>query len=377
MSAFRPLLVIALLLVAVAAVSLGASQTTQSDYGLAVADSVDVPDETTTYQNQEFEVTAIARVTEGEQVTVETHAPTGTTYDVHLYNSDQQIEDSEGASGDDTVRFDTSYLIGGSGSYTVVLEHDGVFERIHPLVVPAYGVTHDAPSETTVGDTITVNATVTRLDDTPIEAVEAVVATEEVTRRTELQALNSSAYGATLSTDGLSPGEYTAYVVVRGPKTTDGRHELIGISDTTSMTIASESTPTSAPTTTSEPTSTGDGSTGGSGGGGSTGGSGGGNNVATPVATETPPPTTVTTTPPTTTTTVTTSTPTARRSTTTPPPTAQPSAEPPTTDGVIEPSSPTASPATEPTTQTSGSPLGAFPLAWLSLALFGVYRYLR
>lgn len=360
---FRIALPVCLVLLAAAAIAVGV--TGQAGYSLSTAQDVDVPDRTLSFQGNEYDISHIAR-TQQDTLSVSTTAPSGADYVVRLYDGDNRIIDIK--NGQPTVEFETDSLA--PGSYSIVIAADGTFRAVHPLVIPAYDATVQAPTEDTevpVGDPVTVSVDVSQLESgESIEAVEVAVGNREADHRITLDTNGSGTYTGTLSTDGLPAGDYQLYAVVRGPDTVQGQQELLGLSDSQTLTLAPESTPTTrSPTvtsTTQSPTTT---ST--TGGGVAPGGTGGGSQPTSTTTAET-------TQVPTETTTVVTRT----TQTVTPPDEADTSTtstrpentESPTSDGVIDPNTaePTSASTTPVTSQSAGGPFGAFPLIWI---LFG------
>lgn len=345
MARLRPLGVCVVVLVAAATVGAVLTASAASDYSLSASPAVDVPERTVEFEGDSYTVSAIARVPSGTDLAVTATAPSGTDYTVHLYNSDRQIVDSTRATGEATVTFETGYL--DPGSYTVVLERDGVFETVHPVVVPAYDATVETPSAVTAGDHVDVSTTVSQVESgTEVETIEIVVANAETSTRVDVGDTAPGTYDVSVATADLPTGDYLVYADVRGPDTVDGRHELIGLSDSHALAIEPESTPT--PTATATP-STGDGTDGGSTDGGDAGGTGGDSEA-------TPPPTTVAPTP-----TATPQTPTPTPTPTVPSPTRTPPTPTPSTPSPASTvSTPTPTPADvlQPnlTTASPGSP---------------------
>jgi hypothetical protein len=357
--------VLSLLFVATVGAGVAATQSTQQATSVTVSPAVDVPDRTTSFQGQTFTIRAIGRAQQGEKLTVSTVAPAGGSYNIYLYNSDRQIEKSRSATGEATVTFDTADLRAGTGSYTVALYQDGVAQTIHPVVVPAYSVTLDAPTTVTTDEELSITGTLQTYEDVTIERVEVVIVNADTTRRETVAQSESMRYATNVSTAGLAEGTYDVYLLVRGTKTMQDQNELIALSDTQSLAVTAPSTPTTeAPTatTTSAPD-------------GGSGGAGGGSGASPPDSTTTSSPSTANS--PTETESSATS-PTTSRSTTsprsmTPVPTTATSQS---SNGVITPNTPGGETTAGTTAQTSGSPLGAFPLVWATvLVALLVYRW--
>lgn len=166
-----------------------------------------------------------------------------------VYDGDEP-EDEERNSGFELVvpgffDFDASGLT--PGSYSLVVQHDGVFKAIHPVVVSGYQLTVNAPSEARDQFQVTVQVIPEAANGTPHDVRIAVV---NKTAETSVLAapIGGEKYRATVRTESLAPGQYRVYAVAQGEQTVFGRQELLGVSDTIDLTI-SRSTVTSVATT--------------------------------------------------------------------------------------------------------------------------------
>ncbi|KAB1198234.1 MULTISPECIES: cell surface glycoprotein [Haloferax] len=234
-------------------------------YGITSSDDIDTPDQTVTIDGTEYDVSSIGRVYKNDALTIDTNAPAGTSYDIYIYNDDRNIVDTAAAEGDDSASFDTSYF-GSPGSYVAAIYIDGSIERIHPVVVSGYRVSVDAPKSAPKGEDITVDLSLSKVTDIQDPySVEVVVAQgNSVVKRIDASQTGSLSYQATLSND-LNKGDYNLYAVARSETTVDGKHELVGISDTQQLTVKSRTTTTAnsgdgsseaTETTTATPTAT-------------------------------------------------------------------------------------------------------------------------
>ncbi|MFC7133613.1 hypothetical protein ACFQJ3_10795 [Salinibaculum sp. GCM10025337] len=339
-----------------------------SEYSLGSSSDVDVPERTVEFEGDSYTVSAISRVQAGTTLSVDATAPSATQYKVHLYNADRQIVDSKQLTGDGTVAFETSYL--DPGSYTLVLEADGIFQTVLPVIVPAYTASVDAPATVKTGESLSLSTTVSELvSGESIDAIEVVLATSDTDRRVDVGTTSTGTHDVSLSTADLSTGEYRLYVAVRGTDTVEGNRELLGLSDSHSVTIeptatatptasptpTATATPTSTPTATptptvtATPTETSDGgSESGSGPGGSVPG-GSSDDEPTPTPTPTTAVSTATPTPSPTT------TPTPTSSTMTPPTSPTPTVTPTSPHSPTPPSSVAATPTQTATSQPTAS----------------------
>ncbi|MFB6161396.1 MAG: hypothetical protein ABEJ61_09515 [Haloferacaceae archaeon] len=223
-------------LVALAAATAGAAE-----YDVHTAESVPVPERTVEQGGDTFTVTAIGRADPGERVDVRVTAPDGAPVAVYLYNDDRQIVASrEGTgSGSFTLALD-GYA---AGTYTFVLQHDGVREAAHPLVVRGYAVDVRAPSDVAKGEDLRVSVDATKLRGDDLARVEVVVADGDTTVRRTASRSGDGTYVATVDTAGFDAGTYRVYANVRGPDTAQGEAEILGLADPTSTTVEASGAP--------------------------------------------------------------------------------------------------------------------------------------
>jgi hypothetical protein len=231
-------------------------------YDVTTDRAVDVPDRTIQQGGDTFEITAISRADPGETVSVTVTAPRGEDVRLYLYNDREAIVAAREGTG--TARFEVPLDGYDAGTYAFVLQHDGVREAVHPLVVRGYDVGVDAPGSVTRGESLRVTASAERLRGPDLASVEVVVANDDASVRATANATGSG-YAATVDTADLPAGSYEVYANVRGPDRAFGERELLGLTAGESLTVAAaDETPTETP-----------------GGGGAVGGT-------TPTATPTP-----------------------------------------------------------------------------------------
>lgn len=339
----RPSLLVAGVLLVAAAATLSGSSLGQSGYAVTASPAVDTPDRDVTFDNATFEVTQLGRVDPGDSVSATVSAPSGDAYDVYLYDADRDILDRHRDPSSATVFFDVpaddpNYP---PGTYVIAVDHDGEFRAVTPLVIVGYDVTvSDPPSGAEPGEAVTVEASVTTVDDRkPIEQVQVVIGNDDDRQTETLSSDGDGDYSGSFTLDSLPEGEHSLYVVVQGSEEVLQRQEVLGVSDAHSFTVESGGS------------SDGD-SSGGSSGGGSSGGSSGEQGTAEPTGTATTDSTSTTSS---------TSDPTETDGSTPTGSTSEGTTSPPTTsdDPVITPN-PTTSAA--PTTSSPGQPLGVLPV---------------
>lgn len=219
-------------------------------YGLDSPSAVAVPGQTVHGAGEFITVTEIARVQGGEPFEVRTAAPDGATYGVELRGLYGTVVDvSDGTlRGNDSTTFETGSLR--PGSYVAVLYDGGAVEAVLPVVIAGYGVSTTAPETAEAGSDVTVSANLTAVPGAPsTERVEVVVAdrsTGEVVVQKDMTA-DGREYVTTVRL--AEPGEYELYVNVRGERTVEGYHEVLGFGDTRTLSVAVSDSPTTAEAT--------------------------------------------------------------------------------------------------------------------------------
>lgn len=246
-----PTLLCLLLVVAVAVPlpTAGTAESAGDEYDISIANSVDTPSRTVTFQDKDHEVSAVAVADPGESVSVDVTAPEG-SYRVYIYNGDEQIEASKRGEGDGSYSFDLSNY--DAGTYLVTVYQDGNYEAIHPVVVRGYDVSVDHPSSVTAGNDIDVDVELTQTADvaTP-DSVEIAVADEQDEVNVTATRESGTTYVATVPTDDLATGNYDVYAGVRIDETAFGERAIVGVSGASAVEITDpEPTTTSAPSTT-------------------------------------------------------------------------------------------------------------------------------
>ncbi len=235
----------ALALLCCTALFVGVVAASDGGYDIDIAGSVDTPDRQVTLEGQEYTVSAIGVASPGESIEVAVDAPSDASYDLYLYNDDERVEDRVNNAGS-TATFDGEYA---AGSYMVAVYVDGSFVSVHPLVVSSYDVTLNAPANVEPGDTAEFAVDVENVDGTAesLESVQVVVSKDG--DDTALQATETADGTYTAETTLSETGEYLVYANARGEETSQGQQELLGASQSATVTVRD---PT--PTATSTPT---------------------------------------------------------------------------------------------------------------------------
>lgn len=246
-------LVILLLTTAFVPVAFGAD----SGYSISLDDSIDTPSREVSIGGEQHTVSAVGRTTPDSTLSVAVDAPADTAYDVLLYNGDRQIVASKEASGEDSVAFDMAGYA--PGSYLLTIYKDGDYKDVFPVVVRGYTTTVDTPSRAAIGSEVTVSVTAEQTEtvEDP-SAVKIVLVNDEQTVRKTAEKEASQQYRATVSLDQFQVGEIRIYAVVQGSDDAfkDGRKELLGVSDASTLTIYQETTRTTSSTGSSGTTAT-------------------------------------------------------------------------------------------------------------------------
>ena len=297
-------------------------------YQISSSDATTVPERTVDFQGNAYTLDTLIRADAGDSISIDVSAPDA-IYRVYMYNSDEQIVDSQRGDGSGSFTFDlTGYA---PGSYMLTVYENGDYKALQPVLVKGYEVSTTAPSQVDADDTFQVDIDVTKTDaddDPPI--VEAIIANDD-TDHTVTATQSGDSYTASVDAAQLSTGEYTLYGVVRRTETVFGQEELVAMTSGQSVQIGADPTPTpTSPPPTSTPTETPT------------------TTPATPTTTpDQPTPTTTPATP-----TVTPSTPTATPSS----PTSTITSTPDTPTDSPATSTPTATPTSTPSLPDAGSP---------------------
>lgn len=251
------------LVVALTLVSGVPGMAASSSYDISLSPSVETPPRTVTFQNDNYDVSAIGRVDPGQSVTATVSAPSGDTYRLYVYDSDKQIVDSHRRTGDATVQLSTAGYP--AGTYVVTVYHDGAFQKVHPLVVSDYTVSIDTSATALQDSTIQVNISTSPINgNKAISQAKIVVGNANDDVRKTFSRSSYSDFETNVSLQGLGEGDYSTYAVVQGSDEFLGNKVMLGVSDSQSLAIE---TPTPTPTATATPA--------------------GGNGTDTPTATET------------------------------------------------------------------------------------------
>ncbi|MDS0280768.1 PGF-CTERM sorting domain-containing protein [Haloarcula onubensis] len=235
-------------------------------YALSGSDAIETPTQTVNYEGQEYTIDAVSRITAGGSVTVTTTVPAGAAYNVNLRGPDNQLISSERK----TNSTDHTFSYFGpeeAGTYVATIEDNGNVVAVYPIVVAGYDVSVPSSNEVTAGETATIRATVTERSverHSALDRVEVVVGNDDVAVQQSMTRVDDGTYETTVSTDGLAAGSYNVYVLVRGNETVRQRAEILGVSDTATLTVT-DGTPTAEQSSDGDGDTTGGGAAGGGG----------------------------------------------------------------------------------------------------------------
>lgn len=212
------------------ALSLGVVLADDDGQAIVVDDTVETETRTVTFLEKNYTVSETARVSAGDEFSVDVRNAS-TTY-VHLYDADGALLVEYPVGVGEPATFATANRA--PGEY-VLATHDaeGNFDAAKPLVVTAYDTSLSANTASADGEasetTFTVNAT-QQTDAPAVDDVVVVVRSDDGVTRVNASESEGGNYTATAD---LAPGEYRVSAAV----TADG--ERVGLSDATTVTVAS------------------------------------------------------------------------------------------------------------------------------------------
>lgn len=216
------------------------------EYTLSASPSMNIPDQTTTYQGSEYAVDSITRIFSGDSVSVSTNGPSNGTYDINLRGPDNQIVSSHSKTGESSHTFDY-FGAGEAGTYAVTIRDNNELQSVHPVVLAGYEISVNSSDSVTAGDSATVTATVSERaveKHSSLDYVELVVGTDEVQVQKQMEKQDDGTYTTTVSTNDLEPATYDMYLTVRGEAEVRRRPEFLAVSDQRTLTVVAPTTET-------------------------------------------------------------------------------------------------------------------------------------
>ena len=225
------------IVLAVALLGGGMAASAQSGYSVSVnGATTDVPTTSVSFGGNSHTISEVAVRSEGGSVTVDAQGQTNESYDVNLYNSDNDVvRSSRKSGGSSTTSFDLDCC--SSGTYAVAV-YDSEVQDIAGVVVAGYEVDLDVPSEAEKNSTVDATVTLRTTSGGTIERVEVVLIGDEVVRSTATRQ-SGSTYTTSISLDGVSTGDYDAYGVVFGNESfgDEDENEIIALGSAQSFTV--------------------------------------------------------------------------------------------------------------------------------------------
>ena len=225
------------IVLAVALLGGGMAVSAQNGYSVSVnGATTDVPTTSVSFGGNNHTIREVAVRGEGGSVTVDAQGQTNETYDVNLYNSDNDVvRSSRKSGGSSTTSFDLDCC--SSGTYAVAV-YDSEVQDIAGVVVAGYEVDLDVPSEAEKNSTVDATVTLRTTSGGTIERVEVVLIGDEIVRSTATRQ-SGSTYTTSISLDGVSTGDYDAYGVVFGNESfgDEDENEIIALGSAQSFTV--------------------------------------------------------------------------------------------------------------------------------------------
>jgi hypothetical protein len=236
----------------------GVTAELSTEHSVDITGSIDVPAQTIEVPDfGEATITEVGKEEAGETLEVSTDVPENESYAIRILeivDGDRRNLESEFVEGDVERRFFLDRY--DPGSYIVALTQDGADTalEVEPFIVKGYTVDQSV-SDVTKGEQITIDIQLTEVnnDASNPQVVNTTLFGNGIARTIEARSTNENSYQANMSTDDLPTGSYDIYTGVENDDDIYGYNELIGLSDSASVTVKDDSTPTSTPAQTSTP----------------------------------------------------------------------------------------------------------------------------
>jgi len=236
----------------------GVTAELSTEHSVDITGSIDVPAQTIEVPDfGEATITEVGKEEAGERLEVSTDVPENESYAIRILeivDGDRRNLESEFVEGDVERRFFLDRY--DPGSYIVALTQDGADTalEVEPFIVKGYTVDQSV-SDVTKGEQITIDIQLTEVnnDASNPQVVNTTLFGNGIARTIEARSTNENSYQANMSTDDLPTGSYDIYTGVENDDDIYGYNELIGLSDSASVTVKDDSTPTSTPAQTSTP----------------------------------------------------------------------------------------------------------------------------
>jgi hypothetical protein len=242
---------------------IGVSAELSAEYSADITDSMDIPAQTVDTEWGEATITEVGKEESEESLEVSTDAPENESYAIRIVDSQERNLESEFV--DDGGDVETSFPLDRyePGTYVIALTQNSgdTAVEVEPFVVKGYTLDQSV-SDLTKGDTITVEIELTKINDhtSDPQAVNVTLLGDGAVRSIEATSTGEDSYQAQFNTDELSTGSYDIYTGVETNDDIYGYAELIGLSDSASVTIEDSETPTPKPEDPADTDNIGDGS---------------------------------------------------------------------------------------------------------------------
>lgn len=229
------LCVLAVAIVTVVAVPTTASYDlvpTSESYDLTVDGGVDIPDRNVSINGTQTTVSSVGSVALGSTVKANVSSPAGDTVSVILVDTSGERHAKLRITGNESISIPTDGLK--PGTYYIAVQDGETVERAQQVVVSGPDV---SLSRATLNDAGTLSARVGVIpsENISFEFVELVVTDGKAEQVQSMTILRHGLYEGTMSTDGLSSGEYSVYARL----VTDSG-EYVGMSGTMNVTVSGE-----------------------------------------------------------------------------------------------------------------------------------------
>lgn len=236
----------------------GVTAELSTKHSVDIAGSMSIPTQTVETEWGEATITEVGKKESGETLELSTDAPENESYAIRIVDSEERNLETDFIDDGGDVQRDFVLNRYDPGTYVVALTQDDgeTAVEVEPFIVKGYTVDQSV-RDVTEGGAITVDIQLTAVTDDPAnpQAVNVTLFGNDVTRSAEATKTDENSYQANFSTNGLSTGSYDVYTGVETTGDIYGYNELIGLSDSTSVTIEDSETETETETPTPAPES--------------------------------------------------------------------------------------------------------------------------
>jgi hypothetical protein len=230
---------------------IGVTAELSAEHSVDITGSMDIPAQTVETEWGEATITEVGKKESGETLELSTDAPENESYAIRIVDSEERNLETDFIDDGGDVQRDFILNRYDPGTYVVALTQDdgNTAVEVEPFIVKGYTVDQSV-RDVKKGEAITIDIQLTDVTDDPAnpQAVNVTLFGNGVTRSAEATKTDENSYQANFSTDELSTGSYDIYAGVETTGDIYGYDELIGLSDSTSVTIEDSETETETPT---------------------------------------------------------------------------------------------------------------------------------